>query len=105
MIKFPGFKFPGLGQRNNEGPPDLDEVLRDLSQKINNLFGRKGTGNNNQPTENKGFDFPVIPILALIAAIWMATGFYIVDQGSLGVVQTFGKYTNTMDDLPRENNF
>jgi modulator of FtsH protease HflK len=101
MIKFPGFKFPGLGQRNNEGPPDLDEVLRDLSQKINNLFGRKGTGNNNQPTENKGFDFPVIPILALIAAIWMATGFYIVDQGSLGVVQTFGKYTNTTEPGPR----
>jgi membrane protease subunit HflK len=101
MIKFPGFKFPGLGQRNNEGPPDLDEVLRDLSQKINNIFGRKSTGNNNQPTENKGFDFPVIPILALIAAIWMATGFYIVDQGSLGVVQTFGKYTNTTEPGPR----
>jgi membrane protease subunit HflK len=94
-------KFPGFGQRNNEGPPDLDEVLRDLSQKINNLFGRKSGGNNNQPTENKGFDFPISPILALIAAIWMATGFYIVDQGSLGVVQTFGKYATTTEPGPR----
>ncbi len=94
-------KFPGFGQRNNEGPPDLDEVLRDLSQKINNLFGRKSAGNNNQPAENKGFDFPVFPILALVAAIWMATGFYIVDQGSLGVVQTFGKYTTTTEPGPR----
>jgi membrane protease subunit HflK len=104
-FRFPSLKFPGLGQRNNEGPPDLDEVLRDLSQKINNLFGRKGSGgngtNNSQPAGNKGFDVPVLPIVALIAAIWMATGFYIVDQGSLGVVQTFGKYTTTTEPGPR----
>ena len=42
-FKFLGIKFPGFGQKNNEGPPDLDQVLRDLSQKINNLFG-KGKG-------------------------------------------------------------
>ena len=104
MIKFPGFKFPGLGQRNNEGPPDLDEVLRDLGQKINKLFGKGGrgnSGNNNQPATSKGFDLPIMPILALIIAIWMATGFYIVDQGSLGVVQRFGAYTDTTTPGPR----
>jgi modulator of FtsH protease HflK len=104
-FRFPSFKFPGLGQRNNEGPPDLDEVLRDLSQKINNLFGRKGSGgngaSNSQPAGDKGFDVPVLPILALIAAIWLATGFYIVDQGSLGVVQRFGKYITTSEPGPR----
>jgi modulator of FtsH protease HflK len=107
MIKFPdfkfsGFKLPALGQRNNEGPPDLDEVLRDLSQKISRLFGGGGNGaNNNQPATNKSFDIPIVPIIGLILAIWMATGFYIVDQGSLGVVQTFGKYTNTTEPGPR----
>jgi modulator of FtsH protease HflK len=105
-MKFPEFKFPGLGQRNNEGPPDLDEVLRDLSQKINNLFGRKsgGSGNgasNSQPSGNKSFDVPILPILVLIVAIWLATGFYIVDQGSLGVVQRFGQYTTTTEPGPR----
>jgi membrane protease subunit HflK len=104
MIKFPGFKFPGLGQRNNEGPPDLDEVLRDLSQKINNLFGRKNgnsNGANNSQPAGKSFDVPFLPIMAIIAAIWLATGFYIVDQGSLGVVQRFGKYTTTTEPGPR----
>ncbi len=105
MIKLPEFRFPGFGQRNNEGPPDLDEVLRDLSQKINNLFGRKGSGgngaSNSQPAGGKGFDVPILPILALIAAIWLATGFYIVDQGSLGVVQRFGKYITTTEPGPR----
>jgi modulator of FtsH protease HflK len=90
-------KLPAWAQRNNEGPPDLDEVLRDLSQKINNLFGRKGGGNsgNTTPSESgKGFDVPILPILALIVAIWMATGFYIVKEGSVGVEQRFGKFTS-----------
>ena len=91
-----------LGQRNNEGPPDLDDVLRDLSQKINNLLGRKGSGNNSNQTPNgKGMDVPILPIVAIIAAIWMATGFYIVDQGSLGVLQRFGKFTTTTEPGPR----
>lgn len=96
-------KFPGFGQRNNEGPPDLDEVLRDLSQKLNNLFGRGSNSgnNNNRPTDGKGVDVPVVPILAIIVAIWMATGFYIVDQGSLGVVQRFGKFVTTTEPGPR----
>ncbi len=93
-------KFPGFGQKNNEGPPDLDQILSDLNQKINNLFGKKG-GNSGQPSSNKEFDVPVLPILAVIAAIWLATGFYIVDQGSLGVVQRFGKYTETTEPGPR----
>lgn len=93
-------KFPGFGQKNNEGPPDLDQILSDLNQKINNLFGKKG-GNSSQPSTNKDFNVPVLPILAVIVAIWFATGFYIVDQGSLGVVQRFGKYTETTEPGPR----
>ena len=95
-------KLPAWAQRNNEGPPDLDEVLRDLSQKLNNLLGRKGGGNNsNQAPSGKGIDVPILPILAIIAAIWMAPGFYIVDQGSLGVLQRFGKFTTTTEPGPR----
>ena len=101
MIKFPKFKFLGIGQKNNEGPPDLDEVLRDLSQKINNLFGKKsGGGNSSQPSNAKQIDVPVLPILALICAIWLATGYYSVKEGSVGVEQRFGKFTKTTDAGP-----
>ena len=70
MINFSKFRFLGLGQKNNEGPPDLDEVLRDITQKINNLFGRNsgGNNNNNQPAGAKDFDVPVLPILAVSLA-------------------------------------
>ena len=108
MNKFSGFKLgsfklPALGQKNNEGPPDLDQVLRDISQKINNLFGKgKGSFNgNNQPATGKDFNIPIAPIVAIVVAIWLATGFYIVDQGSVGVVQRFGKYTTNTEPGPR----
>ena len=101
MIKLSGIKLPFFGQKNNEGPPDLDEVLRDLSQKINNLFGKKNTGGNNNMPTGKEFNVPIAPILAIIVGIWLATGFYIVDQGSLGVVQRFGKFTSTTEPGPR----
>lgn len=91
-----------LGQKNSEGPPDLDEVMRDLSQKINNLFGKKGGGNgSNQAPSGKGMDVPILPVVAVVAAIWLATGFYIVDQGSVGVLQRFGKFTTTTEPGPR----
>jgi membrane protease subunit HflK len=87
-------KFPGWRAQNNEGPPDLDEVMRDLSRKINTLFG-KGGGNQSNPQSSRpqptSVNLPLLPIFGLVGLIWLATGFYIVDQGSLGVVQRFGK--------------
>jgi len=97
-------KFPGWAQRNNEGPPDLDQVMRDLSRKINNLFGK---GGGNQPSQPSNFNsgnvsFPVLPIFLLILLIWLATGFYMVDSGSKGVVQRFGKMADeTTEPGPR----
>ncbi len=95
-------KIPAWAQRNNEGPPDLDEVFRDLSQKINNLFGKNGGGR--KPSSPIGgstpINLPILPIILVIIGIWFATGFYIVDQGSVGVKQRFGEYVDTTDPGP-----
>ncbi|HQO15809.1 MAG TPA: FtsH protease activity modulator HflK [Methylotenera sp.] len=101
MIKFPGWKA-----QNNEGPPDLDQVMRDLSRKINGLFGGGGNGNqsNGQSRMPKGgnVSVPVLPILAILLVIWLASGFYLVDSGSKGVVQRFGKMLDeTTEPGPR----
>jgi membrane protease subunit HflK len=98
-------KFPGWRAQNNEGPPDLDEVMRDLSRKINTLFGKSG-GNQSNPQSNRPqanpVNLPVLPILAVVMLIWLGTGFYIVDQGSLGVVSRFGKMLDeTTEPGPR----
>ena len=88
---------PGWGNRNNEGPPDLDEVLRQFNRKLNNLFGG-GKGDSSGP-DNKSF--AIFPIIGLILLIWLATGFYIVDQGSRGVVLRFGEHVETTLPGPR----
>jgi membrane protease subunit HflK len=90
-------KFPGWAQRNNEGPPDLDQVMRDLSRKINNFFG-KGGGNQPRSPSSGSISFPVLPILAVLFLIWLATGYYSVDQGSVGVVQRFGKVSDDITE-------
>lgn len=94
---------PGGGNRN-DGPPDLDEMLRNLSRKLNTLFGKTNQPSNNSSAPSgsplSGRDLPVLPILLVIVLIWLATGFYIVDQGSRGVVLRFGKHVETTKEGP-----
>ena len=89
---------PGWGSRNNDGPPDLDEMMRQFSRKLNNLFGKKG---QQPPATEPARPFPLLPFIGLILLVWLATGFYIVDQGSRGVVLRFGKHVDTTMPGPR----
>lgn len=92
---------PGWGNRNDGGPPDLDEIFKNFSKKLNELLGNKGGSNS---TPSPGGDLPVMgifPIVALILLVWIATGFYIVDQGSRGVVLRFGDHVETTQPGPR----
>ena len=101
-------KNPGQNNNQEEGPPDLDELLNDLRKKIGRIFGKKeidqktpkSSGGN--PTANSGNDqLPLVPILLIVVLLWAATGFYIVDQGSRGVVLRFGKNTEVTMPGPR----
>ena len=90
---------------NNDGPPDLDELVKDLKSKVNNVFKLKpkntNNGNGSQPPSDNSGDSGIIkplPIIIVIFLVWLATGFYIVDQGSRGIVLTFGE--NTAITLP-----
>lgn len=85
----------------NDGPPDLDEALKKLNQKLGNLFG-KPKSNNNGPTPPSGTGGPSvsneamggIAVIAtfLVGAVWLATGFYQVDEGTRAVELRLGKY-------------
>ena len=39
-----GLNDPQWGNKNGGGPPDLEEVLRNLNHKIESLFGKSGGG-------------------------------------------------------------
>src|SRR6202140_1849269 len=98
---------PQWGKKNNEGPPDLDEILRKLQQKIAALLGFRGRGSGSPPAPAGGGHMGVAVgggvamVILLIVAVWLASGFYIVDEGRRGVVLRLGKYLETTMPGPR----
>lgn len=96
----------GSGGNNSSGPPDLDEIWNNLGQRLNTLLGRKGGGDGDgqEPPKRTMANLPLGGMglmIAIILLIWLASGFYIVDQGRRGIVLTFGKYTETTLPGPR----
>lgn len=80
------------------GPPDLEEIWRDLNRKISAAFGRKsGGGGHGGGSDNNGPSAGAIGggvalILGILFVLWMASGWYIVDASEKGVVLRFGKF-------------
>ena len=95
-----GPQGPGGG---NQGPPDLDELWRNFNRRLSELFGRRGGGD--EPPRGPGpgaraFGGGAGVLAALVLAVWLASGFYIVVEGTRGVVLTFGRYSQeTMSGL------
>ena len=87
-------KDPWSGRDTENTPPDLDEAMRALQNKLGGLFGG---GNKNG--DNKGGSAPSLKGLGFLAvgavALWSASGFYIVDEGNRGVEMRFGEYIAT----------
>jgi len=98
---------PQWGKRgNSSGPPDLDEIWRNVNRRINDLFSRKRPGGGDDGGGGGGprIRLPMSGagiLVALVVLVWLASGFYIVDEGRRGVVTRFGKYTETSLPGPR----
>ncbi len=101
---------PQWGRKNNEGPPDLDEILRKLRQKIAGLLGLRPRPESTPPPGGGGgagghygaaMGGGAALVLFLLVAIWLGSGFYIVDEGRRGVVLRLGKYLETTMPGPR----
>jgi modulator of FtsH protease HflK len=87
-----GPQGPGGG---NQGPPDLDELWRNFNRRLSELFGRRRGGDEPpRPPSARGLGGGAGVLVALVLAIWLASGFYIVVEGTRGVVLTFGRYSN-----------
>ena len=95
---------PQWGRRGgNQGPPDLDELIRNFNQKLGSLFGRKGGGNGSGPGGPglAQFGGGAGILVGLIVLVWLASGFYIVDASQRGLVLRFGKYLEETQPGPR----
>ena len=78
----------------NQGPPDLDELWRNFNRRLNDLFSRRrGGGEPPRMPSAAQFGGGAGLIAAVVAAVWLASGFYIVVEGQRGVELTFGKFS------------
>jgi membrane protease subunit HflK len=88
------------GPGGNQGPPDLDELWRSFNRRLNDLFGRRGGGGDrppSQPPSGRMLGGGAGVLIALVLGVWLASGFYIVDAASRGVVLTFGRFSEQTD--------
>jgi membrane protease subunit HflK len=90
-----GPQGPGGG---NQGPPDLDELWRNFNRRLSELFGRRKRDGGEPPAGGGGpsawqFGGGAGVLIALVLAVWLASGFYIVVEGQRGVVLTFGRFS------------
>ncbi|MCI0914325.1 FtsH protease activity modulator HflK [Pseudomonas putida] len=92
-----GRRGGGGGGGDKKGPPDLDEAFRKLQDSLNGMFGsgkKRGGGDRNV---GKGGGYGLLGIgLAVLAAIWLYSAVYVVDEQEQAVVLRFGKYYETV---------
>ena len=87
-------------QRPSSGPPDLEELWRDFNQKLGRMLGGKksGPGGPSEPRLPgfKGSGWGAGIVAAILVLLWLASGFFIVQEGQQAVITQFGKYHSTV---------
>lgn len=101
---------PGRGNRDpwgssgNQGPPDLDEVVKKLRGKFGGLFGGRGNGSGGDEESGSGGggmgSAGIGIIVGIVGLVWLASGIYIIDEGFRGVELRFGAYSRTTSPGP-----
>ncbi len=97
-------KDPWGSRSNEQGPPDLQDVVKDMQEKFGKLFGGSGGSDGNAgggATASNGPGPKGLLIIIIIAVVvWSLSGFYIVDEGNRGVEMRFGAYSETTQPGP-----
>lgn len=85
---------PGGGNQNPWGgrgggatPPDFEAMLRRGQDRFKRAMpGGLGSGRG------------LIVVLVVVALVWLASGFFVVQSGQVGIIQRFGAYSRTVQE-------
>lgn len=78
----------------NQGPPDLDDLLKDIGNKFGGIFGGKKSGSGS------GGNFSSIGIMVLLVVailVYAFNGFYTIKEAEKGIVLRFGQYAGMVE--------
>ncbi|MFZ6753160.1 FtsH protease activity modulator HflK [Undibacterium sp. Dicai25W] len=86
-------------KKSPDTPPDLEQIWKDLNQRLNRFLGQKGDGSGGNGGNNFNSDpvsakLGVGAILLVFLFVWLVSGVFIVQEGQTAVITTFGKYTH-----------
>ncbi|SFF30754.1 protease FtsH subunit HflK [Fontimonas thermophila] len=82
------------GPKRGDGPPDLDELLKRLRSR----FGGNGRGAGGTTKPGGGLPGSFVGLIVIaVGLLWIASGFYVVDEQERAVVLRFGQYVATKD--------
>ncbi|MBU2980138.1 FtsH protease activity modulator HflK [Alteromonas sp. C1M14] len=70
----------------DQGPPDLDDMFKNLFGKFGKMGGGSGGSGKSLGTWGAGV------IIALLIVVWVVSGFYTIRESERGVVLRFGEY-------------
>lgn len=95
----------GNRKNNSGGPPDLDEVVKNLKKWFESLAGSKGGGGG---ASRSGGGLPggsiggkgVALVAGILGIVWLASGIYVIQPAQAGVITQFGAYVRTTTPGP-----
>ncbi len=88
-------KDPWGNKGGDQGPPDLDEVVKKMQERLGGLFGgRKGSDNGGRGETPSGPGTAGVGVIAVIVLILLLIwqSFYMIQPPERGVVLRFGAY-------------
>lgn len=98
-----GWNEPDKGKdpwKGKNQPPDLDEALKRINDKLKKiLFGGSGKSGN-EPTKTSNGGLVAIMLLLSAFLLWVLSGIFIVDPAEQAVILRFGKYVETVGPGP-----
>lgn len=90
-------------RKDDQGPPDLDDVVRKIQDKLNGLFGGKkgggsGSGGGSEgPRPGNVGSAGAFGVVGLVVAGWLIyDSAHIIQPAEQGVVMRFGEYVDTL---------
>ena len=90
-----GGKDPWGGNRGDQGPPDIDEALKKLKEKLT-MFGGKVGGGSGKPGGGSIKGLLPAGLLGLVV-VWGLLGFYQLDEAEDAVILRLGEFSETIE--------
>ncbi|MGS2719235.1 FtsH protease activity modulator HflK [Paraglaciecola aestuariivivens] len=77
----------------DQGPPDLDEVFKNLMNKFGKFGGNKGGSSGGSSLGG----FGILVILGIVVVGWFLSGIYTIREAERGVVLRFGEFSHFVE--------